>query len=45
MAVGKLRELLEQPEAANQQPSLESNLLEGSTTRNESQVDEVSTSA
>jgi hypothetical protein len=36
MAVGKLRELLGQPEAANQQPSFESNLLEGSTTRNKS---------
>jgi hypothetical protein len=35
-AVDKLRELLEQPEAANQQPSLESNLLEGSTTRSKS---------
>lgn len=44
-AVGKLRELLEKPEAANQQPSLESNLLEGSTTRNKSQVDDVPTSA
>jgi hypothetical protein len=45
MAVGKLRELLEQPEAANQQPSLESNLFEGSTTRNSSQEEQVSTSA
>ena len=45
MAVDKLRELLEQPEAANQQPSTESNLCEGSTTRNLSQVDSGPTSA
>ena len=39
-AVDKLRELLEQPEEANQQPSQEGNLLEGSTTRCESQADD-----
>jgi hypothetical protein len=33
MAMDKLRELLEQPEEANQQPSSDSNVLEGSTTR------------
>ena len=32
-AVGKLRELLEQPNKADQQPSKSSNILEGSTTR------------
>ena len=32
-AVGKLRELLEQPGEANQQPSLSGDTLEGSTTR------------
>lgn len=36
MAVGKLRELLEQPEEANQQPSGSSDTPEGSTTRCES---------
>lgn len=43
----KLRELLEQPEEVNQQPSLESDFLEGSTTRYvPSQVDdEISTSS
>ena len=45
MAVDKLRELLEQPEEADQQPSLESNFLEGSTTRDAPQADKVSTSA
>ena len=33
VAVGKLRELLEQPEVANQQPSEDGDVLEGSTTR------------
>lgn len=33
MAMDKLRELLEQPEEANQQPSLSGDALEGSTTR------------
>lgn len=43
----KLRELLEKPEEVNQQPSLESDFLEGSTTRYvPSQVDdEISTSS
>jgi len=45
MAVGKLRELLEQPAEVNQQPSLGSNSLEGSTTRDKSQADKISTSA
>lgn len=36
VAVGKLRELLEQPEEANQQPSLGGDTSEGSTTRHES---------
>ena len=35
-AMGKLRELLEQPGEANQQPSLYGDILEGSTTRHES---------
>lgn len=35
----KLRELLGQPEAANQQPSQDSNDLEGSETRSESHAD------
>jgi hypothetical protein len=36
VAVGKLRELLEQPEEANQQPSRSGDASEGSTTRRES---------
>lgn len=39
MANVKLRELLEQPEMANQQPSIDSNIFEGSTTRSESLMD------
>jgi hypothetical protein len=46
VAVDKLRELLEQPEEVNQQPSLGGDSFEGSTTRCESQVDDnASTSA
>lgn len=46
VAVGKLRELLEQPEEVNQQPSSGGDPFEGSTTRCKSQVDNnASTSA
>lgn len=43
MAVGKLRELLEQPEEANQQPSGSSDTPEGSTTRCESLMEMINT--